>query len=469
MDPSSRSLVERFRSLAKDSLVSSLVAWVGVVALTATVIMRMMPDHLLAPSTPVFACIMVLAATAGLLACLYCFSIFILTRQFNSLLLSMAFATMGSGAVLQSILDIRYTLPHSQGWLMTASWILSGVLFTGAARAGSSWRAPNRKQAIVQALLATIMVAAFPIMAIPYVYNSSLIMSWEASASSFIWSVVASLLSATAMILLVVAIFAHLGRARIHHDRMSSLLCYFLVPYGMGIMCSSATAVRFDEWWALGQILLSGAWAVFIIVGSIENAFAHKEAAERLIELEMLHDVSWSLVGAGAFSELLDMLASTLRNRLSASIAVVYLADEKREQLEVAAVSAPEDYPDKVGVQYQTTSANRWPGFHSGHTVKALFSAQTQIVRDVFADVEFVPWKYVATDDGCAVSLPLVHQGTAIGVVNIYFTHWRQLTRQRLKLLNTIAAAATPAIENARNRDESQDVSVSADELDAAA
>lgn len=468
-DSNKGSLVERTRMLLKDPFVSSMVVWVAIVSITATAIKSLLPEGILVPSASIFTCIIVLAGTAGLLASLYCFTIFLLTRQLNYLLLAMAFSTMGSGSVLQTVLDISYSYVTSQGWLMIAAWLFSGILFTGAAYTRSSWKASNHKQSLIQAIAAALIVLLFPFIAIPYVHNSYLILSLEAITATFSWSMIGSAVSAIALILLVTAISGHFNRARLERDRLSSLLCYFLVPYAAGVMCSTAAVERFDEWWVVGQVLLSSAWGVFIIVGSIENAFAHKDAAERLTELEMLHDISWSLVGAGTFCDLLEMLATTIKDRLHASVAVVYLADEKRERLEVAAVSGPDDYPVQVGKQFETTSINRWPGFHSGHTVKALFSAQTQIVNDVFIDVEFVPWKYVATDDGCAVSLPLVHQGTAIGVVNIYFTNWRQLTRQRLKLLNTIAAAATPAIENARVQDELQNTALRVNELDAAA
>jgi len=67
----------------------------------------------------------------------------------------------------------------------------------------------------------------------------------------------------------------------------------------------------------------------------------------------------------------------------------------------------------------------------------------------VFIDVEFVPWRLIAVHDGCAVSVPLLDQGDALGIVNFYFTDSVLLTRQRLRLLATIAGATTPAIKNA--------------------
>jgi len=61
-----------------------------------------------------------------------------------------------------------------------------------------------------------------------------------------------------------------------------------------------------------------------------------------------------------------------------------------------------------------------------------------------------VPWRMIGREDGCAVSLPLVDKGEAAGVLSLYFPDRSQWSSQRLRLLTTIAAAATPAIENAR-------------------
>ena len=68
-------------------------------------------------------------------------------------------------------------------------------------------------------------------------------------------------------------------------------------------------------------------------------------------------------------------------------------------------------------------------------------------------DVEFVPWRVVAQNDGCAASIPLVDHDVCTGVLNAYFSDATQLTTARLRLLATIAAAATSAIEFALSKE----------------
>jgi GAF domain-containing protein len=215
--------------------------------------------------------------------------------------------------------------------------------------------------------------------------------------------------------------------------------------------------------------LSSVAWLLMVSGFAAENAIMQRDVQDRLQELDALDQVSWSIVGAGSVRDLLDMFARTHHDQLGAKVAAIYLVDAAGENLELFAISGPNDCPGTVGKTYPIQSADRRPGFHTGHTVKALLTKEVQIANDVFVDVEFVPWRLIASDDGCAVSLPLVTGGDAIGVVNLYFGDCRQVTRQRLRLLATISGAAAPAIASARGREITQELSSLRTELDQAA
>ncbi|MGC8862731.1 MAG: GAF domain-containing protein, partial [Armatimonadota bacterium] len=233
--------------------------------------------------------------------------------------------------------------------------------------------------------------------------------------------------------------------------RAPAIESYFYVSLAFALLARALSSVRFDYWWLCSQVLFLKSWLVFAGAGSIENAVAHKENADRLEQMEALHDISWSLVGAKTVRELVNLLANTVREKLGAAIVAVYLADESRETLEVAAISGPDICLKSLGARYPVFSADRRPGFHSGHTARAFTTKEVQTAADVFVDVELVPWRIIARDNGCAVSVPLIDKGEASGVLNVYFSDRRQLSAERLKLLRTIAAAAAPAIENARS------------------
>ena len=370
---------------------------------------------------------------------------------------------MGTGAVLQLVVDLHGSPPAVYAWITTTAWLIAGVLFVGAAHSESRWRAANRIQAVVQFAVAGFAVAAFPLAVMPYVLHPALLYGFSSSASSAaICRVIDAALGLSATALISWALVANYRRYMKLSDGLAGLVSYFLVACAVGLLSYSACAERFDRWYTMGQVAFVWSWIALVVGNGVENAFAHKEATDRLDELETLHDVSWSLVGATNVNELLNLFVSTLVNKLGAGIAGVYLAKEQ-DALELAAICGSEE--SKPGTIYPLVGSGPWPGFHSGHTAKAFTSRQVQVANDVFVDVEFVPWRVIAGDDGCAASIPLVDRDACIGVLNAYFPDAGQLTTARLRLLATIAAAATSAIEYAM----SKEVEPTASDLDLAA
>jgi len=69
----------------------------------------------------------------------------------------------------------------------------------------------------------------------------------------------------------------------------------------------------------------------------------------------------------------------------------------------------------------------------------------------VFSDVEFLPWRTLARSNGIAVSVPLPYQGKVIGVLNIFLPEVYSIDERRMRLLETIAAAVSPAIESIKH------------------
>ena len=446
-----------------------LLIW-GVVVALASVGFKLLLNASPRPPSPfLLMSIFVLATGAGVGACVYCFARFILDRELRFLLAATAFFALGGGSTLQAIADFRAPASSPHNWLITAAWFVSSIFFAGAAFSESAWRPANRSQAVGHIVVGLTLVVAFPLSALPYALDVNLLHSLGSTAAGdlacYIADVTASIL---APVMLTLALFGFHRRMRAKHDRVAGLLCYFLITCAIGLVYRAASVARFDDWWATGQLLFAAAWIVLVAGIEIESAFTHRDASDRLKELESLHDVSWSLVGAGNCGELLDTLARILVDKFGVKIAGVYLADRAGENLELVAACGLDELRDSLGAEYAIASTDRRPGFHSGHTVKSFTSRQIHTASDVFVDVEFVPWQVIAVDDGCAASIPLVNQGAAFGVLNLYFGQSRELTRQRLKLLATIAASATPAVQNAIAREQLARGPVE-NELDAAA
>ena len=468
-EPYPGSIIDRIRTTPRETFWRRLLIW-GVVLVLVSIGFKLLLNLSPRPPNPfLLMSIFVLATGAGLGMFVYYFARFIPDRELRFLLAATAFSALGGGSTLQAIADFRAPASSPHNWLITAAWFVSSIFFVGAAFSESAWRPAGRNQAVGHVVVGLALVVAFPLSALPYALDVNLLHSLGSTAignlACYIVDVTASILSP---LMLTLALFGFHRRMRSDHDRVAGLLCYFLITCAIGLVYHAASGARFDDSWAIGQLLFAVAWIVLLAGVEVESAFAHRDASDRLKELESLHEVSWSLVGAGNCRELLGTLARILVDKFGVKIAGVYLADRAGENLELVAACGRDELCDSLGSKYAVASTDRRPGFHSGHTVKAFTSKQVHTASDVFVDVEFVPWQVIAVDDGCAVSIPLVNQGVALGVLDLYFGQSSELTRQRLELLATIAASATPAVQNAIAREQfAQDPA--GNELDAAA
>lgn len=449
-NPYSRTLIERIR-LSKETQWRRLLIWGGAIFASCSAVGLLLPNGYYVPDRVMQASMAVLAGGAGFGAAAYCLAIFVLQRKIRPLFAATAFSAIGTGAILQVVVDLHGSPPAVHGWINTAAWLIAGLLLVGEAHAKSRWRVANKAQAVAQLLAAGFGVAAFPLAVLPHALDPSYLYRFSSSVpGAAACRLVDTALGILAAALISWALVANYRRYMKNADGLAGLLCYYLVACAIGLLFYSACADRFDRWHTMSQMAFIWSWLALVVGNGIENAFAHKEAHDQLHELEALHDVSWSLVGASNVTELLELFASTLVNKLGAGIAAVYLAKEGNA-LELGAVCGSDE--SKPGTRYPLVASGPWPGFHSGHTAKAFSSRQVQVAHDVFVDVEFVPWRVVAQDDGCAVSVPLVDHDECIGVLNTYFSDASQLTNARLRLLATIAAAATSAIEYALSKE----------------
>ncbi|MCL5105003.1 MAG: GAF domain-containing protein [Armatimonadetes bacterium] len=468
-NPDDKSLLKRIGAASKDGPIMGLLLWAAALAYASIASEFTLPwpgslVHVIDIST------LVLGGCVGLGAAVYFITRFILSRELRHVLSAAAFSTLAGGIELQSLAKYHGVAAESDGWILTGAWLVSAVMFAGAAFSRTVLRGSGPMQTVGNALQVTMLVIGFPLAAIPYVVNRELVAVLADMASGSLAATMLNCLCGIVGVTLIIAALAgQYKRYQEDHDRIPAVLCIFFVPCVLALLFRTAADHRFDSLWIMSQAVSACSWLALAIGFAVANAVAQGEIQERLSELEALHDVSWSIVGAGTLRDLLDMFADALKTKLDAKIVAVYLADDTGETLEVAAARGPEGYPANIGTKYATVSANRFPGFHSGHTTKAFKTMQIQTAREVFVDVELVPWRIIATEQGAAISLPLVEQGRSIGVMSLYFGDHKQITPHRIKLLSTIAAAAAPAIENARDNEHKRTENVDAAVLDIAA
>ncbi len=451
-NPFSISLIERIR-LSKQTQWRRLLIWGVAVAGSSLAVGLALPRAFYVGNGAAQAALSVLAGGTGFGACVYCLAIFALERKARSLFAATAFSALATGAVLQAVADFHDHAPAAHAWISMSARFVAALLLVGEAHTDAKWRALSRLQTVGQLGLAAVAVLAFPVVVLPYVLDPNLV---PVAYSPEFCRFADTMLALVAMLLFSRALVVGHRRYMTHSDGLSGLACYFYVSISIGLLFYVGCDDRFDRWSTMAQVGFAASWLALVVGNGIENAFAHKEAGQRLEELEALHDVSWSLVGAGTLTELLNLFVSTLVNKLGARISAVYL-DGGDDSLELAAICGSDEA--KPGTRYPLVASGPYPGFHTGHTAKAFTSREVQVANDVFVDVELVPWKIVAADDGCAASIPLADRDVCVGVLNVYFSDSSQLTTTRLRLLATVAAAATSAIEYALSKqaDQSRD------------
>jgi GAF domain-containing protein len=157
------------------------------------------------------------------------------------------------------------------------------------------------------------------------------------------------------------------------------------------------------------------------------------------------------LVGTSTIDEITSGLARAVSDSFGATAAAVYLASGEESQLVISATHGMDEdtvFPGKI---CSLKPAHR-PGFHNGHTSRAYVSGEVQVVPELFSDVEFLPWRMVAQNEGIVVSVPIPYQGETLGVMNIFVAGVKSIPDSRIRLLEATAAAVSPAIENARLR-----------------
>jgi|GEM_PF-3565009 hypothetical protein len=232
------------------------------------------------------------------------------------------------------------------------------------------------------------------------------------------------------------------------HDEVISPISYWAaaMTVSVGLRMSAAGINQMDIWQANAVELAA---AMSLILGlSLVNERAHRVAGEQMADLAAMQGISWSLVGSSDVNGLTNALAKALKDGFSARHVAVYLPGRDDGEMVIAAVYGIEDESVAPGRICSLKPARR-PGFHNGHTARAYISGESQVVSEVFSDVEFLSWRTVAREQGMVVSVALPYEDRIIGVINLFFAEVDRISESRIRLLESVAAAVSPAIVHA--------------------
>jgi transcriptional regulator with GAF, ATPase, and Fis domain len=158
------------------------------------------------------------------------------------------------------------------------------------------------------------------------------------------------------------------------------------------------------------------------------------EVLDRYRELNLIYDISEKLASSLELKAVAKLAIDEAKRLITASGGSVMLHDEQTGALETLLA---------LGQAYKPKTSLR-PG--EGIVGSVALTGKGEIVNDVWADARFIKGDHQVNSLVCA---PLKAKQRVIGVIIISSEEPITYTAADLKLLNTIASQAAPAIENA--------------------
>ena len=190
----------------------------------------------------------------------------------------------------------------------------------------------------------------------------------------------------------------------------------------------------------------AGEIALLVTIGhqvgsAIENARLYEAMRRKTLQLETLSQVSTTITSTRYLEEMLHLIVTITARTMGSAICSIMLTDEVRGELHIAATqSLSEAYRNKPALKIGESV--------SGRVVK---ERRAIAVPDVTADPSYV-YPDLARHEGlCSLlSVPMLCQDRAIGVINSYTSAPHVFLPDEIGLLEAIANQAAVAIENTR-------------------
>lgn len=345
------------------------------------------------------------------------------------------------------VLGARY----AAGWQIAAG--IGLVMAAGCSTMDSvqTYRSKG-KHGIAASLVLSVCIIILPLVFDPgWLHLRAVIPPAVASIAGTLW---AELISLKSLCILgigsaALALIAHIRRYAEQEDEFSKRIIPFLilsVAAGGGMLASHAEAD--PAWWTSHVLFIAGMMILLLDLG-LQFGSSYADAQARIRHMEAVHYMSSRLTNTLDLRVVLLALVSDTASMLSAKFASVMLADDNGRTLTSEVTYGLPESPLKAR-QPQSVEGQGWPAFYSGHTARAFREKRICMVDDVFADVEFLPWKILARHNGYAVSVPLVYHDLALGVLNLFFEKHVPLNDERIRLFQTLASSASVAIVNAQ-------------------
>jgi sugar diacid utilization regulator len=164
-------------------------------------------------------------------------------------------------------------------------------------------------------------------------------------------------------------------------------------------------------------------------------------------DLAIFDEVLETVVAERPLGETFDLIARRVAELGAFDFCGVLLPDADRRRIHLAgAHDFPEHYQELLDGIFQVPFDDE--RFAGSPTAQALRERRTVVLEDAFADPAYEPWRPLAEDYGfrSLVSVPLITQGEAVGVLNGYSTEPREFDREDLAAMERLARHAALAL-----------------------
>ncbi len=225
----------------------------------------------------------------------------------------------------------------------------------------------------------------------------------------------------------------------------------FLVPFLPSNLLTSPVhwlEAGIDAFW----ILMVGAFAVHWIS---RLDLQRKQVAERILRLNeilrLIRFTSQLIVEGDDETQLLQKACDRLVDGRNYQMAWIGLTrDGSYDVLPVAQTGTEEGYLSSVKTTWDDSDYGRGP------TGTAIKTGQPAIMRDIFNDPQYYPWREQASKGGyrSSIALPLIVENRVIGALNIFSGRPDAFDDEEVSLFAELARDMSLGIEKMREREE---------------
>ncbi len=172
---------------------------------------------------------------------------------------------------------------------------------------------------------------------------------------------------------------------------------------------------------------------------AIQNSISYEEAGQKARQLDLLSEVSRTIVSDHYLKEILQLIVAMTAKVMDSKICSIMLLDEKKEELIISATqSLSKDYINKPNLKVGQSISGR-----------AVEEKKPITVINVTKEPGYM-YPEVAKKEGIVslLSVPMLIKDRVIGVINSYTKSEHLFGKEEIDILQAVANQAAVAIEN---------------------